>query len=551
MLTLAAGTSSELFTDIAVILIVSAAAGLLAVRLKQPLVVAYVVVGVVVGPSVLGLVEPGDELELLSNLGVAVLLFVVGLKLDLHVVRRLGPVAVVVGCIQVALVAAGGFLIALALGLEVVASLYVGIGLAFSSTIIVIKLLSDRREIDDLHGRLAVGILIVQDIIVVAVLIVIATTGERTGSLGAAFVEVGLKSAALVVVLAILMRFVLTPLLHALARTPDLLLLFAIAWAVILAALGDEIGIGTEVGAFLAGFSLASTPYREAIGSRLVTLRDFLILFFFIDLGSRLDLSEAQDEVLAAIVLSAFVLVVKPLVITVLLTLLRYRSRVSLETGLSLAQISEFSLILAALGLRLEQIDEETTTLLTVVALVTITFSSYLLLNSEAIARRLGNALERLERDEVERTRLAEHEEPPDVVVLGLGRYGDGIVSGLNEHGLRILGVDFDPLVLSKWAEQGVGVLYGDAEDPELPAILPLPHSGWIVSTIRRVDANLALLAALDHFDYTGKVAVAAHHRADGERLRAAGADRVLYPYSSAAREVVELVARSDIAPIG
>lgn len=547
---LAAGATSELFTDIAVILIVSSLAGLVAVRLRQPLVVAFVAVGIVVGPSVLGLVEPGGELELLSTLGVAVLLFVVGLKLDLHVVRRLGPVAVVVGCIQVALVAAGGFAIALALGLDEVASLYVGIGLAFSSTIIVVKLLSDRREIDDLHGRLAVGILIVQDIIVVAVMIVIATTGERTGSLGAAFLEVGLKSAALAVVLAALMRYALTPLLHALARTPDLLLLFAIAWAVILAAVGEEIGIGVEVGAFLAGFSLASTPYREAIGSRLVTLRDFLVLFFFIDLGSRLDLGEARDEVLAAIVLSAFVLVAKPLVITVLLTAMRYRSRVSLETGLSLAQISEFSLILAALGLRLGQIDEETTTLLTVVALVTIAASSYLLLYGEAVSRRLASVLERLERGDAERSRLPEHEEPPDVVVLGLGRYGDGIVSGLREHGLRVLGVDFDPLALSRWAEQGVTVLYGDVEDPELPRILPLPHSGWIVSTIRRADANLALLAALEHAGYKGKVAVAAHRRDEGERLRAAGADRVLYPYSSAAKEVVELVSRSDLAPL-
>jgi Kef-type K+ transport system membrane component KefB len=547
---LAVGTSSGLFADVAVVLILSAVAGFVAVRLRQPLVVAFVVVGVVVGPSVLRLVEPGEELELLANLGVAVLLFVVGLKLDLQVVRRLGPVAVLVGCAQVTLVAAGGFVLAVALGLDAVSSLYVGIGLAFSSTIIVVKLLSDRREIDDLHGRLAVGILIVQDLIVVAVMIVVVTTGEREGTLARALIDVGVRSAALVVVLALLMRFVLTPLLHALARTPDLLLLFATAWAVVLAAVGEWIGIGIEVGAFLAGFSLASTPYREAIGSRLVTLRDFLLLFFFIDLGSRLDLGDAQDEVLVAIVLSAFVLVAKPLVLAVLLTAMRYRSRVALETGLSLAQISEFSLILAALGLRLEQIDEETTTLLTVVALITIAVSSYLLLNSEAIARRLGNALERLERGDVERSRAAEEDRPPDVVVLGLGRYGDGIVSGLRERGLRILGVDFDPQVLSKWAEQGVDVLYGDAEDPELPGLLPLPHSGWIVSTIRRTDANLALLAALRHLGYRGKVAVAAHHRADGERLRAAGADRVLYPYASAAREVVELVARSDIAPL-
>ena len=381
----------DVFAEIAVILLVSALAGLVAIRLHQPVVVAFVAVGVVVGPSVLGVVQPGSELELFAELGVALLLFVVGLKLDLHVVRELGPVAVVVGGVQVALIAAAGSLLALAVGMEVEASLYVGIGLALSSTVIVVKLLSDRREIDDLHGRLAVGILIVQDLVVVVVMIAVATAGEEgSGSLGAALASVALWGAALLVVLAALMRWALSPLLHALARNPDLLLLFAIAWAVGVAAAGEAVGIGPEVGAFLAGFSLASTPYREAIGSRLVTVRDFLLLFFFIDLGSRLQPGDAVDQLAVALLLSAFVLVAKPVVIVALLGALRYRSRVALETGLSLAQISEFSLILAALGLRYGHIDEETTTLMTVVALVTIAGSSYLLLNSEPISRRLA-----------------------------------------------------------------------------------------------------------------------------------------------------------------
>lgn len=546
MMILAAGSSSELFADIAVILLVSALVGLLAVRLHQPLVVAFVLVGVVVGPSVLGLVEPGDDLELLAKLGVAVLLFVVGLKLDLHVVRRLGPVAAVVGCAQVTAVGTGGFLIALALGLSAAESFYVGLGLAFSSTIIVVKLLSDRREIDDLHGRLAVGILIVQDVVVVAAMIVVATMGERSGSLGAAFLEVVVASAGLVLMLVLLMRFVLEPLLHGLARTPDLLMLFAIAWAVVVAAAGNAIGVGAEVGAFLAGFSLASTPYREAIGSRLVTLRDFLLLFFFIDLGSRLDVADPWDELLVALVLSVFVLVGKPVVISLLLLAMRYRSRVSLESGLALAQISEFSLILAALGVEAGQIDDETTTLLTLVALITIAASSYLLLNSESISDRVAPLLERFERAGVEGSSLPERTSPPDVVVLGLGRYGDGVVTGLLERELRVLGVDFDPLALSRWAGRGVDVLYADVEDPELPGILPLPHSGWIVSTVRRVDANLALLAALRHRGYVGKVAVAAHHADEAERLLEAGANRVLSPYASAAKEVVDLVGHSS-----
>ena len=534
----------DVFAEIAVILLVSALAGLVAVRLHQPLVVAFVAVGVVVGPSFLGVVQPGSELELFAELGVALLLFVVGLKLDLHVVRDLGPVALVVGAVQVAVVAVAGAGLALAVGLGVEAALYVGIGLALSSTVIVVKLLSDRHELDDLHGRLAVGILIVQDLFAVVAMIAVANAGdEESGSLATALASAVLGGAALLVVLAALMRWVLTPLLHALARNADLLLLFAIAWAVGVAAASEAVGMGPEVGAFLAGFSLASTPYREAIGSRLVTVRDFLLLFFFIDLGSRLEPGEAVDQLAVALLLSAFVLVVKPLVIVAVLGALRYRSRVALETGLSLAQISEFSLILAALGLSYGHIDEETTTLMIVVALVTMTASSYLLLNSEAIARRVAPALQLLEREPPVHA-PPEHEAPPDVVVVGLGRYGEGIVSGLLERDVDVLGVDFDPVALSRWAQAGVAVLYGDAEDPELPHLLPLPESGWIVSSIRRTDANLALLHALAKRGYAGRVAVAAHRQADAERLLAAGADRVLLPYASAATEVVELVAR-------
>ena len=535
--------SDDVFVQVAAILLAAAAAGTLAVWLRLPLVIAFVAVGVIVGPSAAGLVEPGGELELLAQLGVALLLFVVGLKLDLHVVRTLGPVALVAGGAQVAVTAAGGFLLSLALGLSATAAAYVGIGLAFSSTIIVVKLLSDRRELDDLHGRLALGVLIVQDLVVVVVMIAVTASGESDGSTGLALLGVLFKGTALLAVLALLMRYALTPLLHRLARLPDLLVLFAIAWAVALGALGEELGFGVEVGAFLGGVSLASTPYREAIGSRLATIRDFLLLFFFIDLGSRVDLGQLAGQLWIALVLSAFVLVVKPAIVMALLGAMRYRKRVSLETGLALAQISEFSLILGALGLRVGHIEEETTSLLTAVALLTIAVSAYLFPQSNAIAARFGDALEVFERATPRPEDEPEAGARPEVIVLGLGRYGEGIVEGLRQRGVAVLGVDFDPVALGRWSELGVDVLYGDAEDPELPDVLPLPERGWVVSTVRRPDANLALLHALAQHGYTGNVAVAAHRTADVARLTRAGAHHVLMPYVSAARDVVDLIA--------
>jgi Kef-type K+ transport system membrane component KefB len=538
------GFPDDAFADVAVILLVSAVVGAVAVKLRQPLVVAFVFVGVLVGPSVLGIVQPGGALELPAELGVAILLFVVGLRLDLHVVRALGTVALVTGVVQVVVIAAAGLLLALAFGMSLVPALYVGIGLAFSSTIVVVKLLSDRKEIDELHGRLAVGILIVQDLLVVLVLIGVTTAAEG-GSLAEALMSVAARSLVFLAVLAVLTRWVLGPLVRSLAHESDLLLIFALAWAIALAAVGEEVGLGHEVGAFVAGVSLAWTPYRDAIASRLVTVRDVLLLFFFINLGAQLEPGDAAAELPLALVLAAFVLVAKPLLVGVLLVAQRYRSRVSLETGLTLAQISEFSLILAALGLDLGHIEAETATLMTVAALVTIAASSYLILNSEALARRLAPVLEPFERDEPRDEPELGPDELPEVVLFGLGRFGEGIATGLRERDVRVLGVDFDPIALTRWAEGGIDVFYGDAEDPELAGILPLPESGWVVSTMRRVDANLALLAALDRHGYEGKRAVSAHSRLDAERLKEAGADEVFLPYEAAAREVVEIVTRS------
>lgn len=538
----AAQATAELFEEIALILVVAVLAGLVATWLRQSLVVAFIAVGVVVGPSVLGVVEPGDELELFAQLGIAILLFVVGLKLDLHVVRRLGPVALVVGSIQVAVIAAAGLLLALALGFDGVSAAYIGVGLAFSSTVIVVKLLSDRRELETLHGRLSVGILIVQDIVVVLALIVVATTGDTSGSLASEVAWVVARSAALLLVVAALMRWVLEPLLHVVARSSELLLLFAIAWATALAALGEIVGIGIEVGAFIAGFSLASTSYREAIGSRLVSVRDFLLLFFFIDLGSRLDLGEARDELLSALLLAAFVVVAKPFVIAVALAAMRYRSRTSLEAGITLGQISEFSLILAALGLSVGHVEDEVVTVLTVIALVTIATTSLLFSGTETVARRLAPVFARFEREGAIHGD-DERASPPEVVVFGLGRFGHRVVHGLAERGVDVLAVDFDPVAISRWRDEGVHAVYGDAEEPELAAMLPLPETGWVVSTIRHTDTNLALLHVLRHHGYEGRIAVAAHYDTDAGRLEEAGANLVLLSYASEAAEVVELVA--------
>ena len=531
----------SVFAQIGIVLGLAVLGGVLAQQLRQPLIVAFIGVGILLGPSGLSLVEQRTEIELFARLGIALLLFVVGLKLDLHIIRTVGPVALASGLGQVAFTSAMGYVIALWLGMSPVTALYVAVALTFSSTIIIVKLLSDKREVDALHGRIAVGFLIVQDIVVVLVMIGLTAYGQADGDVNMAWeaLRVLLTGAAMLVGLALLMRYVLPGLLHRLAHSSELLMLFAIAWAVIGAVGGEALGFSKEVGAFLAGVSIASTPYREQVASRLVSLRDFLLLFFFIELGATVDLGMLGGQLGASVILSLFVLVGNPLIVMAIMGLMGYRKRTGFLAGLTVAQISEFSLILAAMGLALGHLQEEMVGLITLVGLITISVSTYMILYSHLLYERLAPWLTIFERKVPHRERddLEEASNDVDVLLIGLGRYGAALAADLRTRGCRLLAVDFDPTTVQQHVRDRYQVCYGDAEDPEFLATLPLQQARWVVSTLRNPDINRMMLHGLRQQGYQGKVAVAVSQSRDARWFEQEGVDLVLVPYADAARE--------------
>jgi len=531
----------NIFYQIGAILGLAAAGGALALLLRQPLIVAFIAVGILLGPSGFGVVTQSSEIELFARLGIALLLFVVGLKLDLHIIRTVGPVALLTGLGQVIFTSVIGYLIALMLGMSHVTAIYVAVALTFSSTIIIVKLLSDKREVDALHGRIAVGFLIVQDIVVVLVMIGLTAFGQ-TGTdvhLGWEALKILLKGAAMLLTVALLMRYVLPGLLHRLAHSSELLMLFAIAWAVLGAMAGDTLGFSKEVGAFLAGVSIASTRYREQVAARLVSLRDFLLLFFFIELGSTLDLSTLGTQLGASLVFSLFVLIGNPLIVMIIMGYMGYRKRTGFLAGLTVAQISEFSLILAALGLSLGHLSQETVGLITLVGLITISASTYLILYSHVIYERLAPWLSIFERKVPHRELDGplETADNVDVLLIGLGRYGAALLDNLRSMGCRVLAVDFDPAVVQQHTSEDYRVHYGDAEDPEFVATLPLPRVRWVVSTVRDRSINRMLLHGLRQQNYSGNIAIAASSQHDRILFEQEGVDLVLIPYSDAAKE--------------
>ena len=545
--------SGYIFYEIAALLVLAAAVGFVGLLLRQPLIVSFIAVGILAGPSVFDIAKSDEHIDLLAELGIAVLLFLVGLKLDLKLIKTLGPVALMTGLGQVAFTTIFGFLIGLALGLDVTTSLYVAIALTFSSTIIIVKLLTDKREIDSLHGRIALGFLIVQDLVVVLAMIVLSALG--VGAAGdSGFIDILLVfgyGAGMLVAVGLFIRFLANPLVERLSRAPELLVSFAIGWAALLAALGHYLGFGKELGGLLAGVSLASTPFREAIAARLSSLRDFLLLFFFIGLGASLDLSILGASVFAAVLFSLFVLIGNPLIVLAIMGAMGYRKRTGFLAGLTVAQISEFSLIFMAMGVSLGHVSDESLGLVTLVGLITIAASTYMITYSHQLYAQVEPMLGVFERRSAGRQEDAGHlsKTTYDVVVFGLGRYGLAIAQELRSAGRKVLGVDFNPVAVRHARAQGFDVIFGDATDPEMLAHLPLKQVTWAVSAVPEHDTGVthddprrSLIGSLRDLKFEGRIAVSAHSEDTADKLEVAGADLVLMPFRDAATRAAALV---------
>lgn len=546
------------FYELTALVVLAAALGLCGALMRQPMIVSFIAVGILAGPSALNIVHSHDHIQLLAELGIAVLLFLVGLKLDLKLIRTLGPVALATGLGQVIFTSAIGYLLGIVLGLDTVTSLYVAVALTFSSTIIIVKLLSDKREVDSLHGRIAVGFLIVQDLVVVLAMMVLSGlgVGAQTGGDETVLTRIGsvlFYGLLMLGFVLIFIRYLATPLVSKVARSQELLITFAIGWATLLAAIGSQLGFSKELGGLLAGISLASTPFREAIVARLASLRDFLLLFFFIALGTLLDLNLLGSQILPAIVFSIFVLIGNPLIVMAIMGLMGYRKRTGFFAGLTVAQISEFSLIFMTMGVSLGHVSSESLGLVTLVGLITIAMSVYMITYSHSLYSKLEHLLRVFERDSPYREELLEKQpsstQAYDVILFGLGRYGKAIAHFLTKEGFRLLVVDFNPDEVRRWRNQGNLVIYGDASDPAFVNDLSLQGVKWVVSAmpqhevgITHEDPRVALIEGLQQQHYTGGIAISTQQGHDQKMLEEKGATLVLFPFYDAAERAVERI---------
>ncbi|MBI5465967.1 MAG: cation:proton antiporter [Candidatus Kerfeldbacteria bacterium] len=523
----------RLFLDLSAIVVVAAALGLIARLLKQPLILAYVVAGFLLGPQVLGFISDPDFVHTLSSFGIALVLFLVGLELDLERLRSLGRVSIILGLAQVVSTAAIGYVIVKAFGLASLPAAYIAIALTFASTIIVVKLLSEQQSLESLYGRLTVGILLVQDFIAMLALIVLSgfqANGSAIPTTGALALII-LKGLGIMGFTYLASRYFLPTLFTTLAKSAEMLMLASLAWCFILALLAVGLGFSIEIGSFLAGLALASLPYHLEIIGRVRSLRDFFVTIFFVMLGSQLTLTAAAQT--PVIVLSLFVLIGQPLIVMTIMGLWGYRKRTGFLVGLTMAQVSEFSLILMALGLKLGHVSAADVSLVTLVGIITITISSYLITYGEKLYRWCTPFLSVFERAQG----TAEHgwSEPTTisghVVLFGYHRLGEKIVATLEKLGQQVLIVDFNPSVIKHLAARGKLCLYGDMSDLEIQDKCGLARSTMIISTVPDSNDNLALLADVRRHKLNIPVYLTATTWHDTKELYAAGADYVIFPH--------------------
>ncbi len=548
------------FHEVAWLLLGAAAVGLLGSALRQPMIVSFIAAGILAAAFVDHSPETATQIRFLAELGVALLLFLVGLKLDWRLVRTLGPVALATGLGQVAFTAGIGFPIGLVLGLDWLTSFYVAVALTFSSTIIVVKLLSDKRELETLHGRIALGFLIVQDIVVVIAMVALSTIGIGSGQAesggSAKLLAVGASLLGVTAALVLFVRYVADPLMARLARSPELLVIASIGWAATAAAIGDAVGLGKELGGLAAGISIGSTAYRDMVAARLSALRDFLLLFFFLSIGASLDLSTLDQNIPRAIVFSLFVLIGNPLIVILIMAWMGYRARTGFLAGLTVAQISEFSLVFMAMGLSLGHVDQSAVGLVTLVGLVTIALSVYMITYSQPLYLLCSPLLRPLDFGFWREAAAGKDDERPDVdvIIFGLGRFGGQLLTRLEDAGYGVLGIDLDPERIKHFSSKGYQVRFGDVAEQEFWVELPLTQARWVVLSVpydtillTETDPRSGLLAAIRSHQFGGRVAIAA--RSDGEARRlqeGGGVDLVLYPFDDAATSAAKQIADLD-----
>ncbi|MBR9690456.1 hypothetical protein GOV08_02115 [Candidatus Woesearchaeota archaeon] len=523
------GTSGDIFFELGIIIIIATMGGYLARLLRQPLIPAYILVGVILGP-VLNLITNQEVVLTMSEIGISFLLFTVGLELDLKKLRDIGSIATLGGLLQFIFLFSTGFLVASVLGYIPLEAVYMALVLVFSSTMVVIKLLSDKRELDTLHGRILIGLLLMQDILAILAISVLSTINNLSALTLLAAV---LKGASLFVIATLAAKLVFPRIFKFAAKSQELLFLLAVSVSFAFSLLFTLFDFSIAIGAFIAGVSLANLPYNIEIVSRVRPLKDFFSTVFFVSLGLQIVLSTFSKIVVPLIVFLIFTIFFKTLLNIVIVAVFGYEKRTSFITAISLANISEFGLIIVMAGRTMGHISEEFLSLVIILTTITIITSTYFIKFNKGFYKTLKPFIAMLGpfRTNVHQLHYIQKEEPHEVIMIGYDRIGYNIYQTLSKINEDVLIVDFNPDIIKRLIKKQIPCIYGDIGDIEILERLDLKSVNTVISTIPEIQENLLLIKKVKEHNKDAMIFVTAYQVEEALELYDEGADYVILPH--------------------
>ena len=531
------------FNELAGILILATVVSIVMRLLKQPLIVGYIITGILAGPHFLNVFQSTEHIEVFSKIGITTLLFIVGLHMNPKVIKEIGKVSLLTGIGQVLFTTLTGFALAIILGIERIAAIYISIALTFSSTIIILKLISDKGDLHKLYGKIAIGFLLVQDIVAtIALLVISSLTQSQNTDLLPFSLQLTVKGLLLFVNLSIISMYTMPKISKFIASSQELLFLFSLSWGLGLASVFYILGFSVEIGALVAGVVLSMTPFAYEAGSRLKPLRDFFIILFFISLGSQMVFENIAELILPVLIFSIFVLVGNPIIMIVIMNLLGFKRKTNFMTGIAIAQISEFSLILATVGFNAGHIDQRTLSIITMVGLITIPASTYLIYNSDFLYQRFEKFLKLLELRKNTKKENRGDDEIYELILFGFDRAGNDFVSAFKKLDKSFIVIDFNPESITKLEESGIPYRYGDAEDVEFLEELSLNKAKLIVSTIPDAKTNLLLTKFVHEVNPKAILIILTYDKKEAKKLYDAGATYIVVPHYLGAAHITNII---------
>ncbi|MFH0937618.1 MAG: cation:proton antiporter [Candidatus Daviesbacteria bacterium] len=528
--------SNSLFLQLAIVLGFAALVGFGVRLLRLPLIIAYLLVGVLLASLQLFDINTSQVLNFLPQIGITFALFFVGMELDLKELKNLGKAVAITSFLQSVIAFSAGFFIATAFGFQAPESVYLGIGLSFSSTIVVVKVLLEKKDLSSLYGKLSLGILLIEDLVAIIVLMLMAigTSSLSLGLQGSLPILLLLGKGALLFIIAlVLSRYFLAGIFSAMAHSSELLFLSALAWCFIFVTASTLLGFSVVIGAFLAGLALANSPFHFEIQGKVKPLRDFFVTLFFVYLGSQVVFSELPKVLPLIVLFVTYAVLLKPIVFLLILGACGFRKHTIFQTAVHLSQISEFSLIIIIVGLQIGAVSQSALTAMALTGVISIIISSLLINSSKRIYNFLSPVLGFFERkDKAQKMDSAQEVIVMEdhVILIGAHRMGGEIIKFLKKEDVPFTVLDFNPEVVDKLALDKVEVIYGDLGDPEILDVLNLEKSKLIISTAANLDDNLMLLSELKRRKARAVTIVRGSSAAETESLYKAGADYVILP---------------------